>query len=395
MIDFGGANMIFYEIRLNDIFQFKDFSLDLTYARDSKYSPIEQAHTKYPNLKYKKFAVLLGANASGKTTLGKALCIIQNFLSGKDISNFSFANLKSAFEKGINKKIHIESTFSTYANMYRLSVEITQNGIVSEIWKKVSLKNLSYLKHKKELDESEPIYSKSNFDTTSFVSYFLTSKENIEFRNEIQTSIGFIYTFSGSDINLIDESIGLDVNYLKKIMMSFDSSIVDVSDSTEVIGNRIIHFNNGHKEIILKNGKLSDESSSVLSTGTKEGIMLAYMIYALYKGAYHTLYIDEKMSHAHSEIEEQVIQILISLVNKIDGQVFITSHNSDLLDLNIPNYNFMLFKKDRDGFIRKVIEPEKVVKHQNRKLRRIVEDDVFSTAPILDSLIDLHDILIS
>jgi hypothetical protein len=177
------------------------------------------------------------------------------------------------------------------------------------------------------------------------------------------------------------------------IIMSFDSSVQDVTNSEEVPGNKIIHFKNGHKEIVLKNGKLSDERSSVLSTGTKEGIMLAYMMYALFRNAYPTLYIDEKMSHSHSEIEEQIIQILITLINRIDGQVFITSHNSDLLNLDIPNYNFMLFKKNRDGSISNVIEPEKLVKHQNRKLKRIVEDDIFSTAPILDSLIDLHNSL--
>jgi len=385
--------MIFYEIKLDDLFQFKDFSIDFTYSRESKYSPISQAHKKFPNLKYKKFAVLLGANASGKTTLGKALCLVQNFLNGKDISNFSFANIKSAFEKGISKKISIETTFSTHSYMYYVNFKIEPKGITSEIWKRISLKNLSYIKHKQELTESKPIYKNDNFETISFVSYFLTSKENIEHRHEIQTSIGFIYSFSGSDNNYIDENIGLDITYLKKIIMSFDNSIEDVIKSKEVQGNKIIHFKNGHKEIILKNGKLSDETSSVLSTGTKEGIMLAYMIYALYRNAYHTLYIDEKMSHSHSEIEQQIIQILITLVDRIDGQVFVTSHNLDLLDLDIPNYNFMLFKKNRDGSITNVIEPEKLVKHQNRKLKKIVEEDIFSTAPTLDSLIDLHDSL--
>ena len=385
--------MIFYEIKLDDIFQFKNFSVDFTYSRESKYSPITQAHKKYPNLKYKKFAVLLGANASGKTTLGKALCIIQNFLNGKDISRFTFANIKSSFEKGLNKEIAIETVFSTKSNMYYVSFMIGANGVTAETWKRITLKDLSYSKLKQELDKSTPIYTKDHFDTSSFLSYFLTSKENIMYRNEIQSDMGFIYSFSGSDDNLIDEGIGLDISYLKKIIMSFDSSVEDVTNSEEVIGNKIIHFKNGHKEIVLKNGKLSDDTSSVLSTGTKEGIMLAYMMYALYRNAYHTLYIDEKMSHSHSEIEEQIIQILITLIDRIDGQVFITSHNSDLLDLDIPNYNFMLFKKNRDGTISKVIEPEKLVKHQNRKLKRIVEEDIFSTAPILDSLIDLHDSL--
>lgn len=383
--------MIFYEIKLDDLFQFKNFSVDFTYTRESKYSPIVQAHKKYPNLKFKKFAVLLGANASGKTTLGKALCFIQNFLNGKDVSKISFANINNFFEKGISQNIEIETTFSTISFMYKVHLEIGPNGIVSESWWRVKLKDLSYSKHKLELDGSKPVYKKSKFEGVSFVSYFLTSKENISHRTEIQQSLGFIYSFSGTDDNLVDENIGLNTQFLKKIAMAFDSSISDVTDSVEVPGNKIIHFKNGHKEIILKNGRLSDVNSSVLSTGTKEGIMIAFMMNALYKNSYNTLYIDEKMSHSHSEIEQQVIQIFITLIDRIDGQVFVTSHNSDLLDMDIPNYNFILFKKNRDGTITNVIEPEKVVKHQNRKLKRIVEEDVFSTAPILDSLIDLHD----
>ncbi|MBU1142734.1 MAG: ATP-binding protein [Firmicutes bacterium] len=383
--------MIFYEIKLDDLFQFKNFSVDFTYTRESKYSPIIQAHKNYPNLKFKKFAILLGANASGKTTLGMALCFIQNFLNGKDVSKISFANINNFFEKGISNTIDIDTTFSTLSYMYRVHVQIGAKGIVSETWWRVKLKDLSYIKHKSELESSKPIYKKEKFEGVSFVSYFLTTKENISHRSEIQRSLGFIYSFSGADDNLVDENIELRTDIIKKIAMAFDSSISDVTDSKEVPGNKIIHFKNGHKEIILKNGKLGDIHSSVLSTGTKEGIMIAFMMNALYKNSYNTLYIDEKLSHSHSEIEQQIIQILITLIDRIDGQVFITSHNSDLLDMDIPNYNFILFKKNRDGSITDVIEPEKVVKHHNRKLKKIVEEDVFSTAPILDSLIDLHD----
>ncbi len=383
--------MIFYEIKLDDLFQFKDFSVDFTYSRESKYSPISQAHKKFPKLKYKKIGVLLGANASGKTTLGKALCLIQNFLNGKDITKIAFANMKGFLEKEINKNILFDVTFSTRFNMYNIIIRMNSEGICSETWRQIVLKDASYRSLKRELDSSKPVYKKSQFENKSYVSYFLSSEEYITHRAEIQTSLGYIYSFSDSTDYAIDEKIGLDVTYLKKIMTSFDSSIKDVIDSKEVPGNKIIHFKNGHKEIILKNGKLSDENTSALSTGTKEGIFLAYIIYALHQGAFHTLYIDEKMSHSHSEIEQQIIQILITLVNRVDGQVFVTSHNSDLLKLNLPNYNFILFKKNRDGSISKVIEPEKVVKHQNRTLKRIVEEDIFSTAPILDSLIDLHD----
>lgn len=385
--------MIFYEVNLDGLYNFKNFSIDFVFSRESIYSPIFQRHKKYPNLKYKKFAILLGANASGKTTFGKALCFIQNFLFGKDLSKTSLFDLFGAFEVSRNNKISFGSTFSTDDHMYKFKIVLDENGIFSETWQRIKLKNISYTKHKEELEGSKTIFSLSNIQVPGFNSLFLNNPNYISYRDEITKSLGFVYNFS-EDRVFIDEKIGLDTALFEKIVKSFDNSIVSVTDSIDVEGNKIIRFKSGHKEIVLADGTLANGANSILSSGTKESILLSHLLYAIYMGYYHTIYIDEKLTHTHTEIEQQIIQIFISLIDRVDGQVFITSHNSDLLDLEIPNYNFILFKKNKDGSITEVIEPEKFFKHQNRSLRRIVDEDVFSTSPILDNLIQLHDDLI-
>lgn len=383
--------MILYEMKLDDFFQFKNFEIDFTYSRESKYSPISQAHKKFPKLKFKKFGIILGANASGKTTLGKALCIVQNFLKGKDVADFAFAKVKGMLENEINKKVYWNITFSTDVTLYNLTVEFNHDGVIYEKWKKIKLKNRSYIILKRELEKSSVFFEKNDFENKKFSSSLLSNEQFETTKNEIDRNLGYIYSFSGETQTGFASQMDLDSNVLTKIMSSFDNSIKKVYDSEEVEGNKVIEFWNGYKEIILKNGNISDEKTSVLSTGTKESIYISYLVYCLLNGYYHTLYVDEKLSHSHSEIEQQIIQIFITLIDRWDGQVFITSHNSDLLKMNIPNYNFMLLKKNLDGTISEVIQPEKIVKHQNRSLKKIVEDDIFSTAPNLDDLISLHE----
>ena len=76
--------MIILKLKLDNIYGFKDFELDLTYPKKIVNSIIENEHLAgFPNFRYKKVVILMGANASGKTTLGKAI---------KDISEFIIKN---------------------------------------------------------------------------------------------------------------------------------------------------------------------------------------------------------------------------------------------------------------------------------------------------------------
>ena len=74
--------MIIMNVELNNIYGFNDFSINFSYPKKIVNSIIEDEHLYgRKNFRYKKAVILMGANASGKTSLGKALMIIYFIVS--------------------------------------------------------------------------------------------------------------------------------------------------------------------------------------------------------------------------------------------------------------------------------------------------------------------------
>ena len=66
--------MILMDVKLNNIYGFTDFHMNFSYPKKIVNSIIESEWLSgHPNFRYKKAVILMGANAAGKTTLGKAL----------------------------------------------------------------------------------------------------------------------------------------------------------------------------------------------------------------------------------------------------------------------------------------------------------------------------------
>ncbi len=73
--------MLFTHLYIDNLFSFKQASLDLTYARPIQNSTIANEHLSGRAKFYvRKVAILSGANATGKTSLGTLLNLIQNFV---------------------------------------------------------------------------------------------------------------------------------------------------------------------------------------------------------------------------------------------------------------------------------------------------------------------------
>ena len=77
--------MIVLNLKLNNIYGFSNFSIDFSYPKKIVNSLIEDEYLEgRPNFRYKKAVILMGANATGKTSLGKALLNIVNFINSGD-----------------------------------------------------------------------------------------------------------------------------------------------------------------------------------------------------------------------------------------------------------------------------------------------------------------------
>ena len=78
--------MIVLNLELDNLFGFEDFKINFSYPKKVENSSIKDEFLKdRPNFSYKKVNILLGANSTGKTSIGKAMMAIFNFLNKKEI----------------------------------------------------------------------------------------------------------------------------------------------------------------------------------------------------------------------------------------------------------------------------------------------------------------------
>ena len=81
----GGIQMIVMNLEIDNLFGFEEFELNFSYPKKIVNSSISNEYLENkPNFRYKKINILIGANASGKTSIGRALMVIFNFISKKD-----------------------------------------------------------------------------------------------------------------------------------------------------------------------------------------------------------------------------------------------------------------------------------------------------------------------
>ena len=95
--------MIVTDIRLDNFMAFKNFHMNMSYPKKIVNSYIEEEFLKdHPNFRYKKVNIIMGANASGKTSLGRMLMNIFNFMDKKEMEKIT----------GVIFDTHKRATFS-------------------------------------------------------------------------------------------------------------------------------------------------------------------------------------------------------------------------------------------------------------------------------------------
>lgn len=72
--------MLVLNLELDNLFGFEDFKINFSYPKKIENSSIKDEFLKdRPNFRYKKVNILLGANSTGKTSIGKAMMAILTF----------------------------------------------------------------------------------------------------------------------------------------------------------------------------------------------------------------------------------------------------------------------------------------------------------------------------
>lgn len=139
-----------------------------------------------------------------------------------------------------------------------------------------------------------------------------------------------------------NKNIKYDINVLNIVLKVFDNSIKEITEVTGTDNGYLISFNHG-ANLLIQNGKAVE--GDILSSGTKEGLSIAYIISEMKRDPNRIFYIDEKFSHIHTDIEKTILSIMVELLGK-EAQLFFTTHNLDILEMNIPNHSFTFFQKE-------------------------------------------------
>lgn len=376
----NGRNIVIVlNIRLDNFYAFRNFEMKLTYPKKIVGSNIEEEYlVGFPNFRYKKVNILMGANASGKTTFGKMLMDIFNFIDKKNydklVNSISDKTRDASFQMDfvstsntmyrIAGIIHPDSTGrygSDCIDIDVLSTEIGTNDSYESSLKKMLKKQFnkcdSYIE---ELEKIEEIYWMFEYPTDS------KEKDFINFKN-------------------VGEKFP---QILERTLRALDPAIQSVRKSTEVDDAYVISMYD--KSVVIQDGE--QLKTELLSSGTKAGIGVACIISSVLQGLNSFYYCDEKFSYIHSDIEKAILTVLIEKIRP-NEQLFFTTHNTDILDLDLPKHSFTFMKKNSEEhpYI-ECISASQLLKRNTDSLRKAVENDLFSTAPSVDSIFDLLNI---
>lgn len=388
--------MIILRVACDNLYMFKDFELDLTYDHKIKH-PLAKDDILFDGsrIKVRKNIIVMGANASCKTTFGKLLCLILNFILGRSLDDKYFNLADIQYDKSRDAFFEMEFVVDNFAYLVRASFRdfnLQEEKVYQQkIHKSYNIKQLRYkLKPSKPVEEFNADKTLMNLGLKSFA--FSAAKPS-KFK-ELSGKLGFWFMFSEPISNTTVYNNEVDVDFLDKILPEIDNSVKSVK-RLQVEGDRtatnsyLISFNNNETLTVL-NGDFKT-CDYRLSHGTFETIDFVFSLSALRKSLASIFYIDERLSHIHPELEIYLARQAFFQRNK-DTQLFFTTHDTEFFDVNAPPTSYILFKRRADGFNEALCVSDKLNKN-DRNLRNYYENDYFGTIPDYSNLDKIFEVV--
>lgn len=371
-----GKNMIIMDLKIDNIMLFRNFHMNMSYPKKIVDSSIEEEFlVNRKNFRYKKVNVLMGANATGKTSLGKVMMHTFNLISrGKTTAILDSVSVKTEVAT-------IQMDFVDYfERLHRINVEVlpaTKEDEEAQLF--VCIRSVD-------------IGVKDNYETCAkkldLIPIVLTS--DIEEERSKVVPLGWMFGYSDDSNNgrvscQENDSYAVILDYT---LRALDPSIKSVEKLNEVKNAYVVRMQN--QDLIIQDGEVI--KGNILSSGTKEGIRIAGVLSGICEGGYHFYYCDELFSYVHSDVEKAFLSVMISKL-KGDQQLFFTTHNTDVLDMQLPKHTFSFLKKDMyDETPIKCVDASKFLKRNTDSLRHAVENDLFSIAPNVELIYEIQNI---
>ena len=373
--------MVVMDIQLDNILVFNHFALNLSYPKKPVNSVlVDENIDGRPNFRYKKLIVLMGANATGKTALGNALRGIFNFIARREYIAVSELIEDPRREASFS----IDLAFPDF-QLYRIQAlfnarksrqdEYKSTDITVEVRSENIGKNDSYERCAGRLVQKEAVHYNNYIQALESIPY-LTWKFELPFG------------VSGKQRVLQPVNPDLYAVVLEKTLQSLDPRIENVEKIRDTDNTFIIRYRN--YSVLIKDGNVMEAEK--LSSGTLEGIGIADLITAMKSRAMDFMFCDEKFSHVHTSAEKAFLSLLIEMIEP-NQQLFFTTHNSDILDMNIPMHSFAFLRRDEyDENTVSCVFASDYIKKNTQSLKNAVENDLFLTAPDTDTIFGISEI---
>lgn len=385
----GGSTMIFLSLYADNVYMFRNFYLDFTVPRRSAhFLSQDDALFDGASINVRKKLLILGGNASGKTTFGRLLCAVQNYLIGREMNAY-INPIDKRYVQSRPGVIRVEFAIGNVA--FFVECEFDDHGIIRECMRKTDIfPTYSISKLRKKLAESEPIdmYNKSESDNVSIAgslemtSNILFKPDNKEYLDLFRRESSFSYVFSNYASGQNSQKLHVTQDMLNKIMPHIDNSVDRIvalkSEDPKIVSHSyMIVFKNG-SQLTIPDGDLKKADSIRLSHGTYEILQFLNFITDLKNNPDMTAFADEQLPHSHIEMEAYFV--MKALLVKRKGQMFYTTHNSELLSLNIPPQMVLLFRRNDDGFNEAIYVSERLKKN-DRSIKGYYDNDFFGVMP--------------
>lgn len=370
--------MIVLNLNINNFYAFKNFSMNLSYPKKIVGSSIAEEHlASRPNFRYKKVNIIMGANASGKTSLGLILMKIFNFFAKKNHEYITGA----ICDKREPASFSIDLASPEFV-LYRAECSISPCGgekytiddIKLEVRQERIRTNDSYESCVDRLAAAPNVVEKNYIEE-------LEKLCNLDWLFEYPEDTKRRLSFPRNDDKF--------VFVLEAVLKSLDPSIQSVKKSKDVENAYVVRIH--EKAVILQDGELF--TTTLLSSGTKAGVEVARVVSDLVQKHYSFYYCDEKFPYIHTDIEKAILSLMIDELPS-NGQLFFTTHNTDILDMDLPKHSFMFLRKDATNPDCPIscVDASSLLKRSTDSLKNAVENDMFSTAPALERIYSIADL---
>lgn len=363
-----------------------DFVAQQRVATDDK----DRLYNAFSKIYVNQAISFVGINASGKTTILKAVSFAMKMLNNESINNIKSNEILNDLE--INEKVIITSYFCDDLSVNKLETSIGKEVNTTDGSEKYVILDESLWS--KEIGRIKT--KKSIFD---FKESDLKEKrnENEQYLMDDVSIIVAINKKNNSGLYVRDMLEWTDYNMLnvlgqfpKELLTFLDPSIeyLKCSLKEKKVDIRLKFY--GKDEVIINSLRVLE---NYLSSGTIKGLGV-YMnaTFAFLKGGY--LIIDEIENHFNREIVATLIRFFLdSKVNKDGATIIFSTHYSELLD-EFDRNDGIYIVRNRGGITAENLSA--VLKRNDIKKSEVYDSDYLGgTVPAYETYMALKKVLIS